>query len=173
MSYLVPLHSLGISGHCGVGGGSVWLCWEVRRRPVLWTGRPNPDHPAYQRGVELWQAQRQRGHVPKGFCWEQRWYEVLTVLLKWWNYCPLQSSLLSALVPVCLSCHWTHHQSQLRQIIRWHINETVLCFFKNLNYIKVKYCWHYSYNLLFIIDQSSDPFHNWCGLYNVKTWWKK
>lgn len=79
-----PVHSVGISVQCGVGGGSVWLCWEFTQRPVLSTGRLYPDQPAYWCWVELRPAEWQRGHFPQGFCWELHRYEVLTtVMMKW------------------------------------------------------------------------------------------
>jgi len=70
-----PAPPLGISTRSGVGGGSVWLCGEFRRRPDVSAGRPDPDQPACRRRVELRPAERGRGLVPQGFCWEQRRYE--------------------------------------------------------------------------------------------------
>lgn len=67
-SSITSLYSVGFSSWCGVGGGSVRLCWKFRRRPVLPAGRPHSGQPAYRFWVELWSTQWQRGHFPQGFC---------------------------------------------------------------------------------------------------------
>lgn len=74
---LMSCRSIGVSVRGGVGGGSVWLCWEFRQWPVLSTRRPHPDQPAHRCLLEPRQAQRQRGHVPQSVCWELHRYEVL------------------------------------------------------------------------------------------------
>lgn len=61
------------AGWSGVGGGSVWLCWKFRRRPVLSAGRLHSDQPPHWFWVELRSARWQRGYFPQGFCWERRY----------------------------------------------------------------------------------------------------
>lgn len=46
-SCITSVHSVGFSGWCGVGGGSLRLCRKFRRRPVLSAGRSHSDQPAY------------------------------------------------------------------------------------------------------------------------------
>lgn len=70
------------AGWCRMGGGSVWLCWKFRRRPVLSAGRSHSDQPAHWLWVELRSPGWQGGDFPHSLCWERR-YEVGEVTDAW------------------------------------------------------------------------------------------